>query len=79
MTLVELEGIQSLTNYAGKNQDSRDAVTLRRGISKRSHKKIGDCEQSTASRNIHVPVTPAIMRFNHLIRVLIHCVEYRIL
>ena len=25
------------------------AVTVRRGISKRSHKKIGDCEQSTFS------------------------------
>ena len=29
-----------------KNQDSRDAVTVRRGISKRPHEKIGDCEQS---------------------------------
>ena len=28
------------------NQDV--AVTVRRGISKRSHEKIGDCEQSTA-------------------------------
>ena len=50
MTLVELEGIQSLTNYAAKNQDSRDAVTLRRGISKRSHEKTGDCEQSNGKR-----------------------------
>ena len=31
-----------------KNQDSCDAVTLRRGFSERSHEKIGDCEQSNA-------------------------------
>ena len=30
----------------------------------------------TASPKIHVPVKAAIMRFNHSIRVLIHCIEY---
>ena len=32
-----------------ENQDV--AVTVRRGISKRSHEKIGDCEQSKASKS----------------------------
>ena len=31
----------------------------------------------TASPKIHVPVKAAIIRFNHSIRVLIHCIEYR--
>ena len=30
-----------------------------------------------ASLKIHVPVTVAIIRFNHSIRVLIHCIKYR--
>ena len=30
-----------------------------------------------ASPKIHVLITAAIIRFNHSIRVLIHCVEYR--
>ena len=30
----------------------------------------------TASPKIHVPVKAAIMRLNHSIRVLIHCIEY---
>ena len=29
--------------------ENQDTVTVRRGISKRSHEKIGDCEQSTRS------------------------------
>ena len=29
-----------------ENQDIKMAMTVRRGISKRSHEKIGDCEQS---------------------------------
>ena len=31
---------------AFENQDTNDGKTVRRGISKRSHEKIGDCEQS---------------------------------
>ena len=31
----------------------------------------------TASPKIHVPFKAAIIRFNHSIRVLIHCIEYR--
>ena len=34
---------------AFENQDSRDGK--RRGISKRSHEKIGDCEQSIRTKN----------------------------
>ena len=40
-------------------------VTVRRGISKRSHEKIGDCEQSTkdASNNEVTFVTPGAYFF----------------
>ena len=31
----------------------------------------------TTSPKIHVPVKAAMIRFNHSIRVLIHCIEYR--
>ena len=31
----------------------------------------------TASPEIHVPVKAEIIRFNHSVRVLIHCMEYR--
>ena len=30
-----------------------------------------------ASPKIHVPVTASVIRFNHSIRVLVHCIEYR--
>ena len=30
-----------------------------------------------ASPKIHVPVTASVIRFNHSIRVLIHCIKYR--
>ena len=32
------------------NQDTRESVTVRRSISKRSHEKIGDCAQSNVAR-----------------------------
>ena len=35
-----------------ENQDIKMAMTVRRGISKRSHEKIGDCEQSIRLGNL---------------------------
>ena len=38
-------------------------VTVRRGISKRSHEKIGDCEQSTVNKTIHRTSFPTLLLF----------------
>ena len=38
--------------------EKQDTVTIRRGISKRSHEKIGDCEQSTQCPPHYYTINP---------------------
>ena len=47
-TVLELLGVVRLFTvlYFSVRSSRSSAVTVRRGISKRSHEKIGDCEQS---------------------------------
>ena len=45
------------------------AVTVRRGISKRSHEKIGDCEQSI---DMHARAPEAWKGYNYILTTLEH-------